>query len=205
MTGPVLRAAAAGGAPVAEDAEQCAPEVASARHYLRDALPAIYRSENSFAMRFLYALERVLDPRVAIIDSLAAYLTPRLAPEAMVDAMAGWLGLDLSVAPAGIPRRRLLDRAEEIARKRGTRAGLELALGVAFPDLGLQVQDDGKVVVRAGDAAPAPQPRAGFVVRCRDPLSPAERAAIEWVISRELPLHVQHWLVDTYESQEHPR
>jgi phage tail-like protein len=205
MNDPVLRAPAAEGAPVAEDAEQWVPKVASARRYLRDAVPAIYRSENSFAMRFLYALERVLDPRVAIVDSLAAYLTPRLAPELMVEAMAGWLGLDLSDAPADIARCRLLDRAEEIARKRGTRAGLELALGVAFPDLGLQVQDGGRVVVRAGDAAPAPEPRPGFVVRCREQLLPAERAAIEWVIARELPLHVRHRLVDAHEPQEDSR
>jgi phage tail-like protein len=206
MSDSPFHAPVAGGAPVAAGADRHVPQVASARRYLRDALPTIYRADNScFAMRFLYALERVLDPRVAIIDSLAAYLTPQLAPEGMVDAMADWLGLELDDAPAGIPRPRLLDRAEEIARKRGTRAGLELALRAAFPDLRLQVQDAGTVLVCDGDATPTMERFPGFVVRCLSPLSSSQRGAIEWVIERELPLHVRHRLVPADEPREAAR
>jgi len=181
------------------------PAVASARRYLRDALPSIYRTRGSFTMRFLYALERVLDARLAIVESLGAYLQPRLAPLAMVDAMADWLGLELGNSPAGIPHRELLAHSEQVARKRGTRAGLELALGVAFPDLDLRVDDRGGVVVVNGGATPAPQPYPGFFVHCPGPLTPSRRAAVEWAIARQLPLGVEYRLLDASPSPEPAR
>jgi phage tail-like protein len=204
MNDPAPYAPALAGAPLPAG-EQEVPPVASARRYLRDAVPSIYRTEGSFAQRFLHALERMLDPRVAIVDSLAAYLAPRLAPDSMVDAMAGWLGLELGDAPAGIPRRALLDHAEEIARKRGTRVGLELALRVAFPGLELRLQDSGRVAVGDRVADPPPPPNPGFVVRCPDRLTSSQREAIEWLIAREAPLHVDYRLVDAHESPEPAR
>jgi phage tail-like protein len=140
-------------------------------------------------MQFLYALERVLDPYVAIIDSLGAYLSPRLAPEGMVDAMAAWLGLALEDAPAEIDRREVLAHAPEVAQWRGTRHGLELALRVCFPDLHMRVEDRGRVVF-LGEGATPPESYPGFVVRCREPLTPNLRAAVEWVIERQRPLQV---------------
>jgi phage tail-like protein len=186
---------------VAGDENDDVPAVASARRYLRDALPLIYR-EQSFTMDFLEALERVLDARVAIIDCLWAYIAPELAPERMVDAMAGWLGLELDHAPAGDARRGLLLEARQTARLRGTAAGLQSALSEAFPDLDLQVYDNGKVVVSkaAGEAAVAPNP--GFRVTCGLPLTPSRQAAVQAAIARQLPLHVKHRLTQAREPQE---
>lgn len=186
-------------------AERDVPEVASARRYLRDALPSIYRTPDSFAMRLLYALERVLDPRVAILDSLWAYLDPRLAPDAMVEEMARWLGLELGGAPAGGPRRELLTHAGELARRRGTRAGLQRVLQTAFPHLRLRVEDHGAVIVDTAQDAPTIARSPGVVVHCPVPLSPSERAAVEGTIERELPLHVEGRLVDALDRRERAR
>ena len=60
------------------------PPVASSRAYLRDALPAVYQ-EGDFGMRFIGALESLLDPIVAVLDALpahfsAAHAATRLEP-----------------------------------------------------------------------------------------------------------------------------
>jgi phage tail-like protein len=154
-------------------------------------------------MRFLHALERVLDPRVAIVESLSAYVSPRLAPDGMVDAMSDWLGLELREAPPGVHRRELLANADRLARTRGTRAGLELALRIGFPDLDLEVLDRGRVVIHR-DVAPRSRERVhpGFVVRCSTPLSAGRRAAIEWAIERHRPMHVAYRLLATEPPSE---
>jgi phage tail-like protein len=173
---------------VRSDLEQV-PQVASARAYLRAGLPAIYRSEESFGMRFLQALERVLDRHVAIVDSLAAYISPQLAPPDMVTALAGWLGLGLEETPAEPARRALLSNAARIARLRGTRAGLELALALCFPELHLEVRDFGEVVLLDDDTSP-PEPYPGFEVHCREPLTAARRTEVQRAIERQRPLPV---------------
>jgi phage tail-like protein len=201
MTAPTPDPRATDRVPVATDHKDDVPAVASARHYLRDALPLIYR-EQPFAMSFLEALERVLDARVAIIDCLGAYIAPELAPARMVDAMAGWLGLQLDDAPTADARRGLLVKATETARLRGTAAGLQDALTAAFPDLGLRVQDNGKAVVSKAPGRAALAPTPGFRVTCRLPLTPSRQAAVQAAIARQLPLHVNHRLIHSREPGE---
>ncbi len=193
-----------------DDDNDDVPKVASARCYLRDAMPLIYRTKGSFAMRFLHALERVLDPRVAIVDSLWAYVEPQLAPAGMVDEMARWLGLQPDDVPAGVARRELLCDVRGIARRRGTAAGLQSALNAAFPDLHPKVEDHGRAVACAGygtrsaedERTPSLAPNPGFTVRCSKPLSPSQRVAVEDAIARQLPLHVEHWSVRAPELGE---
>jgi phage tail-like protein len=180
---------ATGGAYPRGDAESV-PEVASAREYLRSGLPSIYREQDSFGMNFLNGLERVLDRQVAIVDSLGAYLSPRLAPPEMVDAIAGWLGLALDDAPTEAVRRELLGSAEQIARLRGTRAGLELVFEICFPGLHLKVRDHGEVALLDGAVPPPSEPYPGFEVHCPVRLEPALRNAVERAIERQRPIQV---------------
>jgi phage tail-like protein len=189
------------------------PEVASAREYLRSGLPSIYREEDSFGMRFMCALERVLDRQVAIVDSLGAYLSPQLAPPQMVDAIAGWLGLALDDVPTEEvcrellgsaqrhtltedARRKLLGSAEQIARLRGTRAGLELVFEICLPGLHLWVKDHGEVVLLEGAVAPPNKPYPGYEVHCPTRLEPALRNAVECAIERQRPMQVTYKLVE---------
>jgi phage tail-like protein len=178
------------------------PRVASAREYLRSNVPEIYREDPSvFAMRFLGALERVLDPQVAILDCLAAYLSPQMAPPAMIEAMASWLGLP--ALDAAVARRQpdldapvarsLLSCAAQLARSRGTRAGLELALACCFPDLHFTVEDRGAVIVSC-EEQPSASAYPGFLVSCEQSLSPGERAAVRRAIEWQCPLQVEYEL-----------
>src|SRR4051794_18822993 len=70
------------------------PRVASARRYLRSSLPAIYQQDD-FAMRFVGALETVLDPIVAVLDALPAHFAPNLAPRHVLDLLTAWLGVEV--------------------------------------------------------------------------------------------------------------
>src|SRR5215211_4237905 len=81
------------------------PAVASSRAYLRGGLPAVYQ-EGDFGMRFIGALETLLDPIVAVLDALPAHFSPGHAPR---DGAAG--GRDR--APARHARR---DGACAVAR-----------------------------------------------------------------------------------------
>ncbi len=96
-----------------------APQVASARGYLRRGLPAVYHDDD-FGMRFVGALETLLDPIVSILDNLPAHFDPDIAPLDVVDMLAVWLGLEPEESWSEELRRELVRRAGELTRKRGT-------------------------------------------------------------------------------------
>src|SRR3954471_7083452 len=132
-----------------------APETVSVRRHLRNGVPDIYRRNRDatrdqpppFAMRFLHALEEVLDPITATLDSLPAHFDADLAPEHALEGLASWLGVDEVESLPAHQRREVVRRAGELGRLRGTRAGLELALTLFFPDVELLVNDHGEVTV----------------------------------------------------------
>lgn len=165
-----------------------APAPASNRRYLRDGLPAIYQ-EQEFAMRMLAAFESVLDPVVALLDSMPAHFDPELAPLDILDLATAWLGLKHNEAQPAPQLRALVRRASELARLRGTHAGMELALKLNFPDLPLRIEDGGAVAWSTEDELPAPKAPA-FVVYCDKPISQDEAASVARVIEAVKPAHV---------------
>ncbi len=180
-----------------------APPTASVREHLRKGVPDIYRRDRAarqdqpppFAMRFLHALEEVLDPIVATLDSLPAHLDVDLAPEHALAGLATWLGVDdVEVLPAQ-QRREAVRRAGELARTRGTREGLELALSLFFPDIEMRVNDHGGVVVseRVEDAPPS-APVASFDVVCDQSLPPETQMAVARCIESWKPVHAHYKL-----------
>jgi phage tail-like protein len=153
-----------------------APSVSSARAYLRDQLPGVFRDDpEDVGLGYLEALETVLDPIFAVLDSFPAYVDPWLAPPAVVDLLAAWLGEALDQSWSLERRRRLVAEALPLARRRGTRAGLEAALALAFPDLTMRVEDaPGEVVVHSDT-----------------PLDETARHAVERLVDRLKPVHVR--------------
>ena len=154
--------------PSAAAVTESAPPTASARRYLRDGVPVVYR-ENDFAMRFLHGLEEVLDPIVAFLDALPAHIDVTLAPPEFVTLVGEWLGVDPEGRWEGLlgrdefRRRALVGRATVIARRRGTGASLQLVLDLLFPDLGLRVRDFGRSTFSAEPRDP-PAADASFEV-----------------------------------------
>lgn len=169
------------------------PPSASARAYLREGLPALYQ-DDPLAMAFVGALEGSLDPIVALLDNLPAHLDADLASSDMLELLMAWLGQELPEAQPVAERREVVRRAPELGRKRGTRAGLELALKLAFPDVPLRVQDAGGVRWGAQDADDAEVPPPSFVVLCDKPLAIERQAAVARLIEKAKPAHVSYRL-----------
>gem|GEM_PF-1547034 len=189
--------------PVPRPALAAAPATVSARRHLRNGVPDIYRRDARarrdepapFAMRFLEALEEVLDPIVGTLDSLPAHLDVDLAPEHALAAIAAWLGVDEVESLPADQRREVVRRAGELGRLRGTRAGLELALTLFFPAVKLHVNDHGKVLVSEDvEGAPPPAVAASFDVLCEQSLPPETQMAVARCIERWKPVHASYKL-----------
>jgi phage tail-like protein len=169
------------------------PAVASEREYLRRALPAIYQ-DNDFGVRFVGALEPLLDPIVALLDSLPAHLDPAVAPEDVLALLAQWLGLEVDEAWPVDRKRELVRRGDELGRRHGTRAGLELTLRIAFPQHPLRVEDSGAVTWAGHESRKADRSGAGFVVYCDAPLDEHELGAVSRLIEQVKPVNVTYKL-----------
>lgn len=170
------------------------PPTVSVRRHLRDGLPEIYR-QHDFSMRFVQGFEQVLDPVVATLDSLVPLFDAKLAPSHALAGMAAWLGVDEVESLPVEQRRRALLRAGELARLRGTRAGLQLALELFFPDTPLRIDDHGSVLVEEEAVDEIPRaPAVSFDVYCDEPLPTAMQQAIARCIERWKPAHAKHRL-----------
>ena len=101
-------------------------------------------SDDDFAMRLVSAFEAVLDPLVATLDNLAEHFDAAYAPRDVLELLSDWLALERDEQRSGEERRRILQRAPELMRLRGTRAGIELALELAFPDVPFRVRRRGR-------------------------------------------------------------
>jgi phage tail-like protein len=162
------------------------PPVASSRAYLRGSLPAVYQ-EGDFGMRFIGALETLLDPIVAVLDALPAHFSADHAPRDVLDLLSAWLGVDLDESQTPAQRRAMVRRAAELGRRRGTRAGLELSLSLAFPELPLRVEDPGGVrTAPPEEGGPVPPP--SFIVYCDEPIAEEVQAAVARCIEQYKPV-----------------
>jgi phage tail-like protein len=170
------------------------PPVASSRAYLRGGLPAIYQ-DGDFGMRFVGALEEMLDPIVAVLDALPAHFDPDFAPRAVLNLMAAWVGVDLDESQEIRHQREMVRRSAELGRRRGTVRGLELALALYFPGVPLRVEDQGSVrfTVKPGEK-PAKAPPPSFVVYCDKPVAETVQAAIARAIEHYKPVHTTYRL-----------
>lgn len=120
----------------------------------RDYLPEIYRRSDEPAL-FLYRLLNLARSELGTIgehiDALPQLLAPGFAPASALPWLAGWLGLELPRIATEAEARKLITRAIEFYRRRGTPAGIcdfvEIHTGVrpsiveAFEERGVWVLD----------------------------------------------------------------
>jgi phage tail-like protein len=181
------------------------PRVASSRAYLRGGLPAVYQ-DGDFGMRFVGALEEMLDPIVAMLDALPAHFDPDFAPRDVLGLMAAWLGVDLDESQELRHQREMVRRSAELGRRRGTVRGLELALELHFPGVPLRVEDQGSVRTLKPGQAPAAAPPPSFVVYCDTPVPESTQAAIARCIEHFKPVHTTYRLrVRAPKKKEEPQ
>lgn len=169
------------------------PPVASTRAYLRNGLPSLYQ-DGDFGMRFVGALEELLDPIVAVLDALPKHFDPNHAPHDVLELLAAWLGVDLDESQELRHQREMVRRSAELGRRRGTVKGLELALALHFPGVPLRVEDNGGVHW-AGKPAPSDKPAAqNFIVYCDKPVEENVQAGIARCIEQYKPVHTTYRL-----------
>jgi phage tail-like protein len=186
--------------------ERTAPAVASSRGELRRGLPGIYGdpttgmdSDDAFVMRFLLALEEVLDPVVALLDSLPSQFDVDIAAPHVLTLVGNWLGLELGEYWLRLDRiddtiearlRRLVTDAPRLMQARGTPGAMATVLLDMFDDLPLTVEDSGRCTHSAeGTELPDAEPPA-FKVTCPQPLPADEAARLRRVIAEVRPVHV---------------
>jgi phage tail-like protein len=108
---------------------------------LMEHLPAIYHADGPRAPKsangFLRSLVGVLEATTQDIDSriaaMGSHIHPATAPSEWLDFIARWLGLPWDDALSIEQKRTIVNRAEELTRLRGTRAGLEALLACLMP------------------------------------------------------------------------
>jgi phage tail-like protein len=100
-------------------------------------LPAIYRRAESQPGSFLRSLVGVLETTTQTIDARIAdmgrHVNPQTASGKWLDFIASWLGLPWDDALSLDQKRSIALRAADIAKGRGTRAGLEALLESLMP------------------------------------------------------------------------
>jgi hypothetical protein len=209
------------------------PRVVSQRATLRRAMPSIYHdplgdpsihsdpegNRDPFAIRFVGALERVLDPIGAVLDTLPEHFEPDYATRPTIDMLSAWLGVDIDVdidaatdtdtdeageqpgagheaahlAAELEARRKALRMAAELAKSRGTAAGLKLALDLTFPDIPMRIEDGGSVHwSRDGVLAKAEPP--SFVVYVEKRVKQDRLMAIARCIDHHKPVEASYRL-----------
>jgi len=104
---------------------------------LMEDLPSIYQREEQQQDSFLRALVGVLETTTqnldALIASMGKLLHPSTASEPWLDFIARWLGIPWDDALELSQKKAIVSRAADLAKGRGTRAGLEALLDALFP------------------------------------------------------------------------
>jgi phage tail-like protein len=178
---------------------------ASARRYLRGNLPAVY-SESPHrgpppVMGMLEGFEQVLDPLVILLDNLVSHLQPATAPAELLDFLMEMTGAPVDRTLSLQRRRKLAIHAARIARGRGTKTGLQLALEDALPDLEPKVLDNGRATWgprerarsagKPGAASSSEAPRLPSAGEPRPP-SPTEDAPVPQQVAPAFEVELSH-------------
>jgi phage tail-like protein len=104
---------------------------------LIENLPTPYRRAAAQPSDFLRSLVGVLEATTQDLDSriaaLSSHIHPATATGPWMDYIARWLGLPWDDALTDAQKRAILLRAADLARERGTRAGLEVLLECLMP------------------------------------------------------------------------
>lgn len=155
-------------------------------------LPGVY-AEDSFAQRFVAALDEVLAPILVTLDCFDAYLDPWLAPADFLEWLAGWVGLELDETLPVERRRRLVGEAARLFAIRGTAGGLGQLIE-AVTGLEVQIEESGGCTwsSRPG-ASPPGSPSPFLAVRVvRKDGERVDLARLDELVRANKPAHVPH-------------
>jgi phage tail-like protein len=173
-------------------------------HPLGFLLPAMYH-DNDIAQRFTGALDVVLAPVLATLDSSDAYVDPRLAPLDFVEWLADWVGVELDASWPEERQRALVARAADLFAWRGTVRGVAEAVAI-YTGVVPEILETGAT---AWTGTPPPtgelpgSPAGQLVVRVRvEPGAAAsiDLARLDRLVEAAKPAHIAH-RVEIHETE----
>ena len=158
-------------------------------HPIGAALPALYL-EDDFTQRLTAGLDEVLAPVLLTLDCLDAYLDLALAPADFLDWLAGWVAMEVDESWPVPLRREAVRHAVDLHRRRGTVAGVELAVRLLTGGTA-QVTETGGVSCSAqpGAAPPEQPPRARIRVVAPGPET-VQVERLRQLVAGMVPAHV---------------
>ncbi len=165
-------------------------------HPLGFLLPALYH-DNDIAQRFTGALDVVLAPVLATLDSSDAYVDPRLAPLDFVAWLADWVGVELDASWPEERQRALVARAADLFAWRGTVRGVAEAVAI-YTGVLPEILETG-ATAWTGTPPPAGElpgsPAGQLVVRVHVTPGAAETidlARLDRLVEGAKPAHIAH-------------
>jgi phage tail-like protein len=160
---------------------------------ISDLLPGVFIEHDPVLVAFTTGLDDTLAPIPGVLDSLAAYIDPQLAPADFLGWLATWVGIELDEAWPIERKREAVAHAVEIYQHLGTEAGLRRYLELATEGH-VEIHENGGIAVSQvpdADLPGDPIPRVNITVSVTDP-SEVDLLTLERIVSRAKPAWVTH-------------
>lgn len=165
-------------------------------HPLAHMLPATFQDDD-LALRFVSALDAVIAPIFATLDSVDAYFDADLTPADFLDWLAGWVGVALDDSWPLARKRVLVSEVVGLYGMRGTVSALRELL-VFYAGGAPEIDDSGGVIWSPTPGADPPgRPAPHLRVRVRG--ADVDRSRIAALVQEHTPAHVPYDLEVTSE------
>ncbi|MBX6771403.1 MAG: hypothetical protein IRY83_06735 [Chloroflexi bacterium] len=167
------------------------------RSRLLEYLPRFFQSDE-FLARFLLIFQSILDPMEQMIDNTHHYLDPGITPASFLPWLATWVGIELDPGLDEASQRRLIRRAVELSRWKGTRRGLreELAIRTGGRALivenfdGMRLGHDASLGLNTYLGTPADQ--FVSVTLATDSADTTRHHTVDALVQELKPAHIRH-------------
>jgi phage tail-like protein len=161
-------------------------------HRIGALLPGLYQ-DDGFTQRFVSGLDPVLATVFVVLDSLEAYVDPRIAPDDFVEWLAGWVGVDPRTITDLRQRRLLVHETAGLLAWHGTTEGLARLIEV-HTGIVPEIIETGAAAASSDPAsAPPGTPRFELLVRLAvDDPAAFDAGPVDRLVSRAKPAHVVH-------------
>jgi phage tail-like protein len=172
-------------------------------HPLAETLPGVYRdawldeqrrtAREPFGTRFISALDDVLAPVLATLDSFEGYLDPTTTSEDFLVWLGEWVAASVDAGWSEDRRRAFVARASELYRRRGTAAGLHDHVQIHTGGT-VEIVENGASSWSAkpeGKFPGSPEPVVVVRVIVDDPDS-IDKTKLEAIVHASKPAHVVH-------------
>ncbi|MBV8431341.1 MAG: hypothetical protein JO244_09280 [Solirubrobacterales bacterium] len=158
-------------------------------HPLGDALPALY-ADDGFAQRLCQGLDEVLAPVLATLDCLPAYLDPATAPGDLVEWLADWVGVAMTLEMPDKRRRQLIASAARLYAWRGTPTAIRTVVELSTGQIPEILESGGIAWSPDPDTRLPGWPDPGLIIRLQAIDQGIEESRLRHLIAAFVPAHV---------------